>query len=1155
MDFAAFAAADSSEPATAFATSSITHTSATFQGIGDYIAQDFGLDGSSMSSISSSDRSPSLQSRTNLNSGSSPFPRTSKDPYLVPSTTYFPEDPGFSPKVKLLTSAGSASAASATTLHLSPPLDARNISALLSLSSSLTANEQASSTFQNSSDPDRFCMTAAARYPDHRHAVGCYCSLSSWYSSYRPYSSRYLTQTWNGTSGLTLTTSTSIYTSTLKLTITPTDVTPYTLCDGWARVNASRVTETTVSIITSTYTYYQPSEANASIPTFAPRPACDMTPAECVWLYYNASLPGDAVARSYDNAVLGLCADPAHLGDPCLVTGGPIKLLYFPEPSNPDHICKARNSTNLPRDSNNIELLNKESLPLVTAQTLGTTFTSGTAYLSISTLYAYHDGFGDRIGPTFSDYILPLASTQVHTICYNWDGPEPASVQELGSPLDFRNLNYPVPGTAYSCASGCGVPAFTTNTTQCTVYDDFKPILALPPTLTQLAPEWAPCSLWDKAINNFWYDPPTALVPQSAAATPTDTFDPVVTKPAPSPIISPATLAQVTQPMQPQPQPSPLDSLPGSTAVSPHPGKPAHTFAPSQPINPAPPIISIIGSSHPASVDPGSGDSIPASKPSDGASSTSVDPGSGDSAPVAQPSNPGGIIPSTIVGSSAVGNLPATFPNANAASDPIIPIISASENSGGGNSAHNSAETWPIAGSSGGSSDPNAPVTDPAPNPLPIGTVGGQPISTDPFNPSGVIIGGRPLTPGQATIINGHTASVASSGVIVIDGYSTIPIHASVTALGAANPDAQLPSSSSSISSQPYAILTLDSSAITVAPMSGSSSVFIIDGSSLTVGGAPAVIDGRTLSAASSGIVVQGSNGASTVQFSSAAGSGLDAGAAESGAVLTLGPQGSLVTATPVAGPSGVYRVGGTEITVGGTAAIYDGQTVSAAPGGVVVEGSNEDAYMAAFSSMGSRSGNQGEVIFTANGHTYNAQEININGKEVAIMSGAGLSQPVTMTIGGAAVTTDRMTLSAASSAIMIDGSMAAFSSVVAAQVEATLTLGGDKVTVLDVPRHTNEVVIDGITLTEGGSAVMTNGETVSFGASGIVIGGKTPSETVALSTGGGGVGLDTGDGPSDGNGSVATTMKANADRMRGENCIVWAMMLASLVVCWMVTL
>lgn len=200
---------------------------------------------------------------------------------------------------------------------------------------------------------------------------------------------------------------------------------------------------------------------------------------------------------------------PAHLGEPCLLGGGPVRLIYFPVTTTDGDLCLGNGSTVMPTPTG--------SGPN-TVSTLGTVFTSGTAYVSFATLYASYDGFWNPVGPNFINYILPVSSAAVSTQCGGWfDAYGP------GKPLNYANLNYPVPASAYKCMDRCeasySLAANGSEITEplpapcSTIWDDYNPMLAVPTEVSKLVPAWSTCKGWDDMLANFWFDPPVRTVP------------------------------------------------------------------------------------------------------------------------------------------------------------------------------------------------------------------------------------------------------------------------------------------------------------------------------------------------------------------------------------------------------------------------------------------------------------------------------------------------------------------------------------------------------------------------------------------------------------------------------------------------------------------
>lgn len=204
--------------------------------------------------------------------------------------------------------------------------------------------------------------------------------------------------------------------------------------------------------------------------------------------------------------------------------------------------------------------------------------------------------------------------------------------------------------------------------------------------------------------------------------------------------------------------------------------------------------------------------------------------------------------------------------------------------------------------------------------PVVLATVGGKAVVGDPANPGGVIIGEERLTQGQTTAIAGTPISIGSDGVI-LSGSSTlalvesqpkgIPVITPIVTIGgktiAADPSdpnqlisgnkmiisgttvifsgipatfgpnglVYAPSTTIASCSGQFlaeeqisgaAILTLGSRRITVIDLSGTA---IVASQTLSVGGAPLVISGSTLSLGPSGIAAENAGSSEMHAFSS----------------------------------------------------------------------------------------------------------------------------------------------------------------------------------------------------------------------------------------------------------------------------------------------
>jgi hypothetical protein len=196
----------------------------------------------------------------------------------------------------------------------------------------------------------------------------------------------------------------------------------------------------------------------------------------------------------------------------CSVEGGTVQLLYWP----PTTATAGANVT-----------LTSEK-PFV-VETLGTTLTSPTLYVSYHSLYATN-GCGHQVGTPMYDQIIaiPTASTLSSVWAYPLGGAVifyngPGVITSTAS-LNITDLHEPVPMSIYSsqpfCASYAQANAehFEVNSWDCPRDSPYKPVIKLPHDLLQgLDPAWAECA---EAYGGV-YDPPIALRPADAIAVPT----------------------------------------------------------------------------------------------------------------------------------------------------------------------------------------------------------------------------------------------------------------------------------------------------------------------------------------------------------------------------------------------------------------------------------------------------------------------------------------------------------------------------------------------------------------------------------------------------------------------------------------------------------
>ena len=576
-------------------------------------------------------------------------------------------------------------------------------------------------------------------------------------------------------------------------TIYPQNVSVYTLCDGTPRANVRPITKhfsgnsTTYFTITSTLT-----------PQYRSQP-CTPDPEICRMWYYDSN-----IKLKDDQELVRQCGNPAHQGAPCLIGGGPVQLVYFPVTTVGGHLC-GNNGTTLSEPGVT------EGAEVVT--TLGHTFTSGSVYLSFSTLFASYDGFWDRIGPTFSNFILPLPSAAISTQCGGW-----GNAHGPGTPLNYADLNWPVPASAYSCQDRCSVTWTSTCATcllqtlpkplECnTIWSDVDPVLAVPTKVREMVPEWSTCSFWDFAIPNFFFDPPIALHAQPAMATPTWPSRSVTTAAAPS------STAQ--------------DPLPKNTATSQDPD-PSNTESP--------------GKTKTAHNDPNS--VSPSRTPANGASSDPPSPQHTD--PSHESQDPGKPAGSPLrISMAALSILAQALSSDVPETDPAMKTMASAAHS-----IANSVLNHHNPDQSGGPDHPQ-----PKPGHSVTGavlTVSGTTL-TALWSNGHMILGSKTLEIGQSATISGLVVSAGSSGLVI--GSRT----AALTALPASASYASIPFSpvrgAHGGHTNDDGTTVVSAGSLTLTESAVGSTAVVVHGTTLSFGGPKATISGYIVTEGSKGLI------------------------------------------------------------------------------------------------------------------------------------------------------------------------------------------------------------------------------------------------------------------------------------------------------------
>ncbi|KAK3679674.1 hypothetical protein LTR78_000050 [Recurvomyces mirabilis] len=318
------------------------------------------------------------------------------------------------------------------------------------------------------------------------------------------------------------------------------------LSTGW--VNVTRGTGTLTSV------------TNIGGPGFpSTQPRCQIQPSDCdpLWTAYDSSysvwLSQNATAAPNNTAPFAQVTPPPQT-PPCMnqsaassyssfesslygcglctIYGEGVELVYFPVPTTVSRdMCASTPLANLTHYADNAVITayagdgyNAHApIPtdpgIVTAVDNNHTFTSGTAYISISTVWAV-DRCSQTIGSTINNAILAMPSSSVLSLRYSQIHFQYfySSSTQTGYPISYADFNQPVPYSAWAGQAMCEYPD---DTYRCGVVYDipgaYRPQLAIPPGIKDLDPLWEGCQMWYGGL----YDPPRALQPQVSEVMPT----------------------------------------------------------------------------------------------------------------------------------------------------------------------------------------------------------------------------------------------------------------------------------------------------------------------------------------------------------------------------------------------------------------------------------------------------------------------------------------------------------------------------------------------------------------------------------------------------------------------------------------------------------
>ncbi|KAI9708798.1 MAG: hypothetical protein M1820_003753 [Bogoriella megaspora] len=710
---------------------------------------------------------------------------------------------------------------------------------------------------------------------------------------------------------------------------------------------------------------------------------------------------------------------------------------------------------------------------IVTAIVDGHTLTSPTVYYSFNYLRSL---VGDlNLGTTVPNQIIPVNSADVSTMpCL--PGPVPVLNTQYHA-IDWSNLNAPVPAQAICCSGNL-------TDKQVTVYDDYAPILSIPQQVLEIDPAWSTCVPYFGV-----FDPPHALQGTPVAASPINTF-------APDPTAIPETKAA------PLPGPTARPAAPTATEPPPAPSSTpvvsnSGTLPSQSPA--ADPQSEQSGGSGPDSSNPASSAEDPLD-PSEGGSSRHGDSpsdgnndGRSDSESEVAGQGAGGAV------ASIMNDSPSSVPHAKSTSilisggvdqgrspgDVIGSVLAMPQGSG-------DSDADPSENSRGGDISQGGEFG----SELGSGTSRGQSNENDASRNSGN---------------NNEDASAASSVNNQESSDSGSQGHANDGPAG----NQKLPAS-----------IIIGPSVIELPPDPSGHGVILPNGENLNPGQAT-TLGGTRISLAPGATAVE--VGSKTIALSASSDVEVTEGAvqteeapAATQAVLTVG--GSAVTAIERPGPSGetVAVVQGATLGVGGQlVTLRNGEVLSAGSHGVeVVDGGKTVAASWAPVPYNDASPAMTQALLTLDGTLITVSETpGPSGHTLVAVDGQ------TLTVGGRGAIVDGETLSAGDDGIVVvDGSSTSTASwsidTSSSEIpEAVLTFDdGSIVTVTEKPGlsgHRSVVVVDGETLTVGGSAVEVNGELLSAGTNGIIVvdGGKTSTVPWKTTTGTSGSATGSGNG------------------------------------------
>ncbi|OQO12910.1 hypothetical protein B0A48_02374 [Cryoendolithus antarcticus] len=707
----------------------------------------------------------------------------------------------------------------------------------------------------------------------------------------------------------------------------------------------------------------------------------------------------------------------------------------------------------------------------------GSTYYKDQAYISLESATA-----ADSCGPVGGSYtgrVIGLPSSDVYSVC-GWTG----EATLLG--YDFADLQSTVPPAAYNCQPVCDSDGYVWDIVNGQFFGDdyaykapcglivdewYKPILAVPPQIRQLDPDWADCALDLDGL----YDPPKPLTAVTTVAGPASGPTPEPASPGSS-----KTSEQPPETNKPSPAPAPTPTADpgtqpttGETSVGQSGGSPGSTAAQTSRASSA--VIAVPDSTlkTPTTV-----------APSDGATASDKPGNSNSGSGSADPGGLGGVIAS-LVQTTAATTPKSSAGSGDAIASAIASIIGASPPASGvATTAVDPGSSDPGAGGAGaGTSDPSGSGSGSSGSTA-TGSGSGSGSSGSGNSGSGSSGSG---SGGSASGSTGSTntgtgadtgsadsGNTGSGGSGASSGGSDNAAGNSAGSAGSNGVNTD-PNNASPGSPAQGAVVTVGSQTLTIST-AGSSGAIVVGSQTLQPGGAFTALNGAVVSAKGSGVAVAGSQVAFTP---------LPTPGAVVGTTVHVGGQ----TLTASQDPAGELVIGTATLSPGQVTTLSGGAVVSAGPSGLVIDRTSTVPLQAL--TQVTRGPQLGAVI-TAGSQTLTAVQL---GGGSFVIAGTTISSGLAVTLS------DGQIVTAGSSGLIVDGtstvSLQALSRGASdSKVGAVFTAGSQAITAVQLGG--GSFALAGTTLTSGQIVTLGDGEVLSVGSAGLIVDGTS---TLALQT------------------------------------------------------